>query len=129
MAYLLIERCGTRCTDRSRVCGVPGEFRLGAHKMTGERGFEPRISACALWQREWEAERSVITYRLIPAKVLRRVGYHHGADALAGRAGSSEPDASLSALTAAQLKWETVSNTVRPHRAPGQQLNARRRMA
>jgi len=32
MAYLLIERCGTRCTDRSRVRSVPGEFRLGGRK-------------------------------------------------------------------------------------------------
>ena len=32
--------------------------------MAGERGFEPPIRASALWQREWEAERSVTTYRL-----------------------------------------------------------------
>jgi hypothetical protein len=32
--------------------------------MAGERGFEPRIWASALWHGEWEAERTVVTYLL-----------------------------------------------------------------
>lgn len=33
--------------------------------MARGRGSEPRISRLAPWHREWEAERSVVNYRLI----------------------------------------------------------------
>ena len=62
--YRLSERCGSPV---AAVCVRPevfAIFRLGARKMAGERGFEPRIWACALWHGEWEGERPVITYLL-----------------------------------------------------------------
>jgi pimeloyl-ACP methyl ester carboxylesterase len=47
--------------------------------MAGERGFEPRIWASALWHREWKAERSVVTYLLYVSGDVDGRGFSHEA--------------------------------------------------